>query len=537
MSKQNEAQHDLNGMALLQHPRYNKATAFTEAERERYGLHGLLPPAVYSRDNQVQRVMENLSRKASDIERYVFLMALQARNERLFYQVALEHIDAILPLIYTPTVGQACKEFAHVFRQPQGMYICAKHRGRFREVLDNWPEQEVSVVVVTDGERILGLGDLGANGMGIPIGKLALYTTCAGIDPCRCMPVMLDVGTNNEELLDDPLYLGTRSRRLEGEAYDEFVQEFIQAVADAFPGAVIQFEDFATPNAVALLDGYRDRVRCFNDDIQGTAAVVLAGIYAANRITGLDFRDLRILFLGAGSANTGIADLVTEALVDAGLDENTARQRLWLVDLEGLVTADRDDLPSHQKAYAQARDPMDFVEALRVHQPQFLIGATGAPGSFTEAAVKAMAEINDRPAIFALSNPTDRAECTAEQAYEWTDGKAIFASGSPFDPVEYQGETRVPGQSNNVYIFPGVGLGALAGGADHITSEMFLVAARALAEAVQDARLQQGAVYPELGRIRELSRAVALAVGGLVWEGSETHLAGVIDGMMYDPMY
>ena len=424
-------------------------------------------------ERQKERVIENIRRKAYDIERYISLLALQNRNERLFYRTLIDHIDELMPIVYTPTVGQACREFAHIFRQPRGFYVTPSDRGEIRKNLDNWPEPDVRVVVVTDGERILGLGDLGANGMGIPIGKLALYTACAGIAPEHCLPVMLDVGTNNKELLDDPLYLGVPEGRLRGDSYDELVDELITALQDKWPHALIQFEDFLTPNAYQLLNRYRDRVFCFNDDIQGTAAVALAGVYASTRVSGTPFEDLRIMFLGAGSAATGIADLTVEAFLAAGLSREEARSRLTFVDVNGLLVASRTDLQDHNLPYAHDGAEMGFTDALRSVRPHVLIGATGAPSTFTREVIETMAEINERPIIFALSNPTSRAECTAEQAYSWSGGRAVFASGSPFASVAFEGRSFQPGQGNNAYIFPGVGLGAVACQASRVSDRCF----------------------------------------------------------------
>ncbi len=531
------------GFDVLGNPALNKATAFTPKERERFKLRGLLPAGGCSQEAQITRVLGNLRRKENDIERYIFLMALQSRNERLFYRTVIDHIDEIMPLIYTPTVGQAVKEYAHIFRQPKGFYITPQDKGDIRRILDNWPEKDVRIIVVTDGERILGLGDLGANGMGIPVGKLALYTACAGIKPHHCLPVTLDVGTNNEELLQDPLYLGVASRRLRGEPYFELVEEFVLAVQDAFPDALIQFEDFLTPRAYALLHRYRDRVLSFNDDIQGTAAVALAGVYASTRISGLEFGDLKVMFLGAGSAATGIADLMVPAFVRAGLSEDAARQRLWFVDTEGLVVDGRDDLMEHNLPYAHQHPQVSFLEAIRTIQPQVLIGATGHPGTFTREVVELMAEINPRPTIFALSNPTSRAECTAEQAYAWSRGQVIFASGSPFPPVEFEGKEYRPGQGNNAYIFPGIGLGAVASKATRITDEMFLSAARALADRVSEQDLAARAIYPPLSDIRNVSLAIATAVAkeahaqGLARAWRATDLEQAIAESMYDPRY
>ena len=531
------------GYERLKDHEHNKGTAFTDAERDRYGLRGLLPAGVSSPAAQESRTLENLRRKTSDIERYIFLLALQGRNERLYYRLLMNHIDEIMPLIYTPTVGQACQEFAHIFRQPRGFYITPADRGRVRQILRNWPERDVRLIVVTDGERILGLGDLGANGMAIPIGKLALYTACAGIPPGQCMPVMLDVGTNNEELRADPLYLGVNRPRLAGTEYHALIDEFIMAVQDAFPRALIQFEDFLTPNAFTLLNRYRERVLCFNDDIQGTAAVVLAGILASSRITGIGLTDLRILFLGAGSAATGIADLVSVALCEAGLSEAEARRRLWFVDRSGLLVEGRARLTPYNRAYAHAARNVPFIEAIREIRPQVLIGATGTPGSFTEEAIRLMAAINDQPVIFALSNPTSQAECTAVQAYEWSAGRAVFASGSPFAALTRHGRIHRPGQANNAYVFPGIGLGAIACRARSISDSMFLAAARALAAMVSDTDLASGTLYPPLTDIRRVSLAIAVAVAEQAWmEGlaqSERPVdtERMIAQQMYDPAY
>lgn len=531
------------GYAVIHDPAQNKSTAFTHDEREALGLRGLLPHCVCSADTQQNRVLENIRRKAYDIEKYIFLAGLQERNERLYYRTVLNNIEEIMPLIYTPTVGQACKEFAHIFRKPHGFYITPKDKGEVRRMLDNWPEDDIRVIVVTDGQRILGLGDLGANGMGIPIGKLALYTACAGIDPQQCLPVMLDVGTNNEELLNDPLYLGYPKKRIEGPEYLELVEEFVCAVQDKYPDALLQFEDFLTPNAYKLLDIYRDRILCFNDDIQGTAAVALSGVYASTRVTGHDFGDLRIMFLGAGSAATGIGDLMTAAFMETGLTEQQARERLWYVDVNGLVVKGRDDLMPHNLPYAHDHAQLGFVEAINDIKPHILIGATGAPGTFTQEVIEAMSSINERPAIFALSNPTSRAECNAEQAYQWSKGKAIFTSGSPFGVVEYEGRQFHPGQGNNAYVFPGIGLGAIACNARNINDAMFLASARAVANMVSAEDLEAGTLYPPLSNIRAVSLDIAVAVAekayedGLARDARPKDLREHIAAMMYQPEY
>jgi len=534
---------ETSGFDVLFNPALNKGTAFTESEREKNKLRGLLPPGVSDPDVQLDRALQNMRRKHYDIERYIFLSALQSRNERLYYRLILENIQEVMPLIYTPTVGQACKEFAAIFRQPKGIYITVKDRGKVKEILANWPEKDVRVIVVTDGERILGLGDLGANGMGIPIGKLALYVACAGIQPNQCLPVMIDVGTNNQELLGDPLYLGLRHKRVQGDEYDSLVDEFIQSVSATYPKALIQFEDFLTPNAYRLLNKYRKRVLCFNDDIQGTAGVALAGVYASTRISGVAFKDLKIMFLGAGSAATGIADLVTHAFQKQGFSEKEARKKLWLVDIEGLVVNSRNDLLPHNLPYAHDHSSADFISAIKQIKPHILIGATGFPGTFTQEAIELMAEINQRPALFALSNPTSRAECTAEQAYEWTQGRAIFTSGSPFEEVKYEDKAFKPGQGNNAYIFPGIGLGAVVSEATRITEDMFLAAARTLADLVSEEDLSVGSIYPPLQNIRAVSHQIAIAVADEVYASNASvlqrpnNLEQHIEDYMYKPTY
>ena len=529
------------GFDVLRDKSLNRSIVFSRQERDRLGLRGLLPHRVSTERQMVDRVMVNLDRLPRDIDRYMQLSALQERNERLFYQTVIAHIDRILPLIYTPTVGEACREFSHIAREPKGFIITPDDRGRIRRILANWPRKEIRVIVVTDGQRILGLGDLGANGMGIPVGKLALYTACAGIHPEACLPVTLDVGTNNEQLLADVLYLGYPRKRLDGKGYFDLVEEFVTAVQAQYPDALIQFEDFLTPNAYALLTKYRDRVLCFNDDIQGTAAVVLAGVYSSTRITGRPFRDLKIMFLGAGSAATGIADLMTTAFVEEGLSPDEARRRLWFVDLNGLVVRARTDLMEHNRPYAHDFKPLPFLDSIDAIQPHVLIGATGAPGTFTQPVVERMSRITERPAIFALSNPTSKAECTAEQAYAWSGGRAIFASGSPFAPVIHDGRTYRPGQGNNAYVFPGIGLGAIACRARTLPDELFLTAARTLAGLVRQNDLDEGALYPPLKEIRTISLAIATSVATRAYEMKLTrrrrpkNVRRSIEAMMYEP--
>jgi malate dehydrogenase (oxaloacetate-decarboxylating)(NADP+) len=528
---------------LLQDKSLNKLTAFTREEREALRLRGLLPYAVSTQESQMARAIGNLRRKESDIEKYIFLSSLQERNERLFFRILIEHIDEMLPLVYTPTVGQACKEFSHIFRHTQGFYVNPEDRGEIDKIVQNWPNDDVRVIVVTDGQRILGLGDLGANGMGIPIGKLALYCAFAGIEPNQCMPVMLDVGTNNEELLHDPLYIGYPHRRLEGDAYFSLVDEFITAILKRYPDVLIQFEDFQTPNAYRLLHLYQEKLLCFNDDIQGTAAVALSGVFASSRITGMPYKDLKILFLGAGSAATGIADLMVSAFEDEGLSRKEALERLWFVDGKGLVVSSRTDLADHKKPFAHDYPYLQFMDALEALKPNVLIGATGAGSSFPKEVIEKMCSYNERPVIFALSNPTSRAECTAEQAYTWSKGKAVFASGSPFPEVEFEGKKYKSGQGNNAYIFPGIGLAALVTKAKYIRDDIFLLTARKLASIVSQEDIDRGSLYPPLRDIRSISLEIATAVAekiyadGLARAKRPADLRETIRKYMYDPRY
>jgi malate dehydrogenase (oxaloacetate-decarboxylating)(NADP+) len=532
------------GVKILHDPVRNKGTAYTEAERDYLKLRGLLPPRVHTPAEQELRVLGNVRDKPTDLERYLYLVALQDRNETLFYRVIMNHIEEMMPIIYTPTVGKACQEFQHIFRQSRGFYVSLEDRGRVKEIMQNWPHKDTRIIVVTDGERILGLGDLGADGMGIPIGKLALYTACAGIPPTHCMPVMLDVGTNNEKLLNDPLYNGLERRRQRGEAYDELVEEFITAAEETFPGILIQLEDFGNSNAFRLLDKYRDRACLFDDDIQGTGAVAVAGIIAAMRITGGKLSEQKVLFLGAGEAGIGTADVFVAALVEEGIPADEARKHCWFVDSRGLLVSGRDNIAEQKRPYAHDHPyTNDFLEAVRTLKPTAILGLSGQPQSFTKDIVEAMADINERPIIFALSNPTSMAECTAEQAYTWTNGRAVFASGSPFDPVKLGNETFIPGQGNNAYIFPGVGLGAIVSQARTITDEMFLAASRSLASMVTESDLERGRIYPSLSRIREVSARIACDVAkiaydqGLAGKEEPGDIRADIHEYMYLPVY
>lgn len=532
------------GIEWLYNPVFNKGTAFSETERDALGLRGLLPPRIHTMEEQVLRVMTNFRRKPNDLERYVQIVGLQDRNETLFYRVVMEHLEEMLPIIYTPTVGRACQEYGYIFRRPRGFYISCRDRGRVEQILHNWPARDVRVIVVTDGERILGLGDLGAYGMGIPVGKLALYTAGAGIHPTQCLPITIDVGTDNESLLKDPLYTGLQQRRLRGEEYDALIEEFMVAVGKLFPGVLVQFEDFGNRNAFRLLAHYRDRACTFNDDIQGTGAVALAGVLSALRLTGGKMRDQRVLLFGAGEAGMGIADNITAFLGEEGLPAAEARKRCWFVDSKGLIVKDRGQLTEHKAHYAHEHTPCpDLLAAVKSLKPTILIGVSGVAKSFNPEVVRAMAGFNKRPVIFALSNPTSKAECTAEEAYTGTEGRAVFASGSPFAPVNFAGRTLVPGQGNNAYIFPGIGLGVVSTRARRVTDAMFIKAARTLASLIREDELAQGRVYPALNRIHEVSHAIAVAVAEEVYAGQLTDqprpddLAGYIRSEMFQPEY
>ena len=507
---------------LLRDPLTNKGTAFTDAERRELHLDGLIPPVVCNLEQQLARVYENYLKKTTTLERYIHLTSLQDRNETLFFRLLIDHIDEMMPVVYTPVVGEACQQFSHIYRRPRGLYISYDQIDRIDDILRTQPRPP-AVIVVTDGERILGLGDQGIGGMGIPTGKLSLYTACAGIPPALTLPITLDVGTDNEARLNDPLYVGLRHKRIRGAAYQAFVDRFVDAVMKVFPNTVLQWEDFLKGNAITQLERFRDRLCTFNDDIQGTASVVVAGVYGALRINGGTMRDQRILLGGAGASAQGIAGLLCSALRDEGLSMEEARLRIATVDSRGLVTKARTEMEDFKALYARpveeaatyaCADPSHITleETIRNFKPTVLIGTSGTPGLFTEAVVRAMAEINERPLVLPLSNPTSKCECSAEQAITWSGGRAIVATGSPFPPVEYGGRTTRVGQGNNAFIFPGVGLGLWVGGVTRVTDAMFLDAARALAGLISEADLAEGAVYPTLTRIRDCSHAVACAV-------------------------
>jgi malate dehydrogenase (oxaloacetate-decarboxylating)(NADP+) len=532
------------GYHLLHEPRLNKGTAFTEAERRDYGLEGLLPPAVTTIDLQVARRRVEIASLDDDLFKYLVLSDLQARNEVLFYAVLMSDPATYMPLVYTPTVGEACQKFGHIFRSSRGMYLPISAKGRLQEILRNWPEKDIRFIVVTDGERILGLGDLGAGGMGIPLGKLSLYTACAGVPPQYCLPIVLDVGTNNQELVNDPLYLGLRQPRVRGDDYMSFVDEFVAAVQALYPKCCIQWEDFANINAVPILARYRDRICTYNDDIQGTAGVALAGIYAALRITRQKLADQRFLFLGGGSAGAGIAELISLAMTMEGMDISEARSRNALYDVNGLLVTSRADLADFQKPFAQNLDPIaSFADAVKAIRPTGIIGVSTVPKLFTREVITAMAEINERPIIFPYSNPTSRSECTAEEAYRWSDGRAVFASGSPFPPVQIGGRHFVPGQGNNVYIFPAMGMAVFATEAKRVTEEMFIVAAQAVAEQVSEENLATGLIYPPQSRILEASLHVAERIAAYIFDKGlarvprSDDVGALIRARTYRPVY
>jgi len=510
------------GRALLLNPFTNKGTAFTLKEREELGLSGLVPPAASTIQQQLDRTYENFKAKTGDLEKFIYLTSLQDRNETLFCRLVLEHIDEMMPIIYTPVVGEACQRYSHIHRRARGLYIAYEDREHIESILANAGISHPSVIVVTDGERILGLGDQGVGGMGIPIGKLSLYTLCAGISPYGTLPILLDVGTDNEERLKDPLYLGMRHPRVRGAEYQAFIDAFVAAVKEVFPRVVLQWEDFLKENALIQLARFRDQLCTFNDDIQGTAGVVVAGAYGALRITGQRMRDQRIVFAGAGASSQGISDLLVAAMEEDGLGHAEAVGRVWTTDRQGLVSRSRPKLEPFKATYArpaeevagyacQDRSRVTLLETIENAKPTMLIGVSATPGLFDERVIRAMARLNARPIIFPLSNPTSKAEVTPADALRWSEGRAIVATGSPFEPVTLDGRRHRIGQCNNSFIFPGVGLGLTVSGARRVSNGMFLEAAKALAALVRSEDLAEGAVYPLLSRIRECSRAVACA--------------------------
>lgn len=503
------------GYEVLRDPHLNKGMAFTLEERQQLNIHGLLPPCFLGQDAQVYTILMNFERLTSDLDRYMLLMSLQDRNEKLFYKVLASDIERFMPIVYTPTVGLACQQYGLAFRRPRGLFISIHDRGHIATMLKSWPESIIKAIVVTDGERILGLGDLGCYGMGIPVGKLALYTACGGVKPYECLPVMLDVGTDNEALLKDPLYIGLRHKRIRGQAYDDLLDEFMEAVTSRYGmNCLIQFEDFANANAFRLLHKYRNKYCTFNDDIQGTASVAVAGLLAALRITKNKLSDHTVLFQGAGEAALGIANLIVMAMEKEGISKDAATKRIWLVDSKGLVVKGRASLTHEKQRFAHEHGEMKNLEDIvKDIKPSVLIGVAAVGGAFTTQILQDMAALNKRPIIFALSNPTSKAECTAEQCYKYTEGRGIFASGSPFDPVTLpSGQTLYPGQGNNSYVFPGVALGVISCGLRHIDEDVFLTTAEVIAQQVTDENLQEGRLYPPLVTIQDVSLKIAVRI-------------------------
>ncbi|TYG67084.1 hypothetical protein ES288_D05G050400v1 [Gossypium darwinii] len=562
----------------MRDPRYNKGLAFTEKERDAHYLRGLLPPVVLSQELQEKKMMNLIRQYEVPLHRYIAMIGLQETNERLFYKLLIDNVEELLPVVYTPTVGEACQKYGSIFKHSQGLYISLKEKGKILETLKNWPERTVQVIVVTDGERILGLGDLGCQGMGIPVGKLALYTALGGVRPSLCLPITIDVGTNNEKLLNDEFYIGLRQKRATGkQEYDELLQEFMYAVKQNYGEKVLiqviissssfyafavlslhaasseqakpdfQFEDFANHNAFELLARYSSSHLVFNDDIQGTAAVVLAGLLSALRLLGGTLADHTFLFLGAGEAGTGIADLIAlEISEQNGKPIKENRKNIWLVDSKGLIVSSRkESLQDFKKPWAHEHEPITgLINAVKAIKPTILIGTSGVGKQFTKEIVEDMASFNKTPLIMALSNPTSQAECTAEEAYTWSEGRAIFASGSPFDPFEYEGKTFVPGQANNAYIFPGFGLGVIMAGSIRVHNGMLLAASKALASQVTEEHYEKGMIYPPLTNIRKISANIAAEVAAKAYElGLASHLPQPEDLVesaekcMYSPVY
>lgn len=538
-----------HGLQILQDSFLNKGTAFTEEERAKYGLEGFLPVGIDNEEAQILRVKEHLSLLDSDLQKYTYLAALQDRNETLFYRLLMTDPALYLPIVYDPTVGEACLKFAHIYRRPRGLYLSLKHKGMMKEILLNRPEKDVRFIVVTDGSRILGLGDLGSNGMGIPVGKLALYTATAGVPPQGQLPVLLDVGTDNPSLLNDPLYLGLRKTRLEGDEYYALVDEFVQAVQDVYPKCCIQFEDFANYKAISLLEKYRDKICMFNDDIQGTASVTLAGFYSAKRYTNMNIKDHTILLMGAGSAAHGIADLLCYAMREEGLSDEEARSHCWMFDTKGLVVKNRERLEEFKKPYAKDfANTTDFVDCIRKIKPTAIIGVSTVKGLFTPEVIKAMADVNENPLIFPLSNPTSQEECTAQEAYEYSQGKALFAAGVQFDPVDYNGKTFYPAQANNLWIYPAVGMAVYATEATRVTDKMFLVAAQTLAEQLTKEQIQSGMLFPPTSDILKTSLQISAAVAKVIFDAElqgagiirpdyDDHIIKFIEQRLYHPFY
>jgi len=532
------------GIELLHDPSLNKSTAFTEAEKQALGLVGLVPDVTETDELQLQRVMMQLGQKNTDLDRYIYLMNLLDHNETLFYRTVMSDPARFLPIVYDPTIGEACLKFGHIYRQPRGMYLSMTRRGKVKDILKNWPQKDVRFICVTDGGRILGLGDLGANGAGIPIGKLQLYTACAGVPPQYLLPMYLDAGTNNEQYLHDPLYLGMRKTRPATADLYSFVDEFVEAVQEVFPKCCIHFEDWTGADAVHLLQRYRDKYCVYNDDVQGTAGITLAGMINAAKLKGAKLKDEKYLFLGAGSAGIGLANLLCSALVAQGISLKEAQSRVYMFDINGLLEASRKDLLDFQKPYAHQHAPTrDFVAAIESIRPTTIIGVSTIGGAFNEKVIETMARINERPVILALSNPTEHAECTPEQAYTWSKGKAIYAAGVQFEPVHYNGQTFLPGQANNFYIFPAIGMAIFATQAKRVTDEMFIEAGQAVADQVPSELLKQGLLYPLQSNILETEIQTAARVTKLVFDSGlarvprPNDMVAFIREQVYKPEY
>jgi malate dehydrogenase (oxaloacetate-decarboxylating)(NADP+) len=538
------ATNSKRGIELLQDPALNKSTAFTEAEKQALGLVGLVPDVTETEDLQLQRVNLQLAQKPTDLERYIYLINLLDHNETLFYRTVMSDPARFLPIVYDPTIGEACLKFSHIYRQARGMYLSITRRGKVKDILKNWPQKDVRFICVTDGGRILGLGDLGANGAAIPIGKLQLYTACAGVPPQYLLPMYLDAGTNNEQYLHDPLYLGMRNTRPATADLYSFVDEFVEAVQEVFPKCCIHFEDWTGADAVHLLQRYRDKYCVYNDDVQGTAGITLAGMINAAKIKGTKLKDEKYLFLGAGSAGIGLADLLCSALVGQGMSLKDAQSRVYMFDINGLLESSRTDLLDFQKPYAHQHPPTrDFVAAIESIKPTTIIGVSTIGGSFNQKVIETMARINQRPVILALSNPTEKAECTPEQAYTWSKGKAIYAAGVQFAPVHLNGQTFLPGQANNFYIFPAVGMAIFATQAKRVTDEMFIEAGQAVADQVPSELLKQGLLYPLQSNILEAEIQTAARVAKLVFDSGlarvprPTDMVAFIRKHVYKPEY
>jgi malate dehydrogenase (oxaloacetate-decarboxylating)(NADP+) len=533
-----------HGMELLQDPSLNKSTAFTEAEKQSLGIVGLVPDVTEAMDVQLSRVMMQLGHKTTDLDRYIYLVNLLDHNETLFYRTIMSDPARFLPIVYDPTIGEACLKFGHIYRQTRGMYLSMTRRGGVREALRNWPQKDVRFICVTDGGRILGLGDLGANGAGIPIGKLQLYTACAGVPPQYLLPMYLDAGTNNEQYLHDPLYLGMHKTRPPTEELYSFVDEFVEAVQEVFPKCCIHFEDWTGVDAVHLLQRYRDKYCVYNDDVQGTAGITLAGMINAAKIKGTNLKDEKYLFLGAGSAGIGLANLLCSALVAQGMTLKDAQSRVYMFDVNGLLESTRTDLVDFQKPYAHKHAPTrDFVTAIESIKPTTIIGVSTVGGAFTQTVIEAMSRINERPVVLALSNPTEKAECTPEQAYTWSKGKAIYAAGVQFPPVHLNGQTFLPGQANNFYIFPAVGMAIFATQASRVTDEMFIEAAAGVADQIAPELLKQGLLYPLQANILETEIQTAARVAKLVFDSDlarvprPADMVAFIRSHVYKPEY